>query len=330
MVNNTISEVMTYPMALAKQANFKFLDPEDIHIKEADEIYPIQLPEDAIRHIYSLFKEDDQCDFQVHLRSSDRLNWFFGNGTIAGNQYDIRLMAARAFTRALGFSSTYNGMDRIRPETYWFDDPSTTFFSYMSPMDGLIWGTGMRSHNLAAAAVANCILCLMNPIRTGHYVPFPGEKRRLAYIFNKYNRAGLNGKNMTDRALTRSQRKYLASIEEEFQSYEDWRMVFQDQTSLRIGPYSEMNLLRSYQNTEEFLMSPATFLGQSLETLMNLLNNGKLYGPLTMKALEEIGHVTEKNTHPLEFYTANKTDTGFFERKPVSPFMASLKLKMGL
>ena len=105
MVNRRLSKVITYPISLAKQANFKFLDPEEQHVQEADEIYPIELPEETIRHIYSFFKEDDQCGFEVQFRISEHFDWFFGNGTIAQNQFDFRVTAAREITSALGIYS---------------------------------------------------------------------------------------------------------------------------------------------------------------------------------------------------------------------------------
>ena len=316
---------MTFPMALAKQGKFKYLDQGTQKIAN---IRPVQLPEDSIRNIISFLDPNEPlCDFDINFDISLKTgaNWHFGHGNITDNQYDFRLAAAVEITHGLGFNSNYFNEYTTLPQFYWIEDPFTTHLSYMSPFDSLLYG---RFRPDFGETLGRYWYRFKDNMQIRSLPPILGKLAMFSTELKKFQRiGGLYGQNMTGFHMTDFQKYHARELYDQIGHFKIYGIELTDRTSL--GIYNG-HLDWWYWNTTEFLMCPGNHGGKSLESLMNNLNQGNLYGPLTLKVLAEIGHATKNNPKVLQFYTANKTDTGFVEMGRVSPFMASIKLKMGL
>ena len=65
-------------------------------------------------------------------------------------------------------------------------------------------------------------------------------------------------------------------------------------------------------------MSTTSLEGKRLEGML-LQSQFKLYGPKTLRVLEEIGHATPRNPQTLVFYSANNQSSEFVEQERISP-----------
>ena len=344
--------MMTYPMALAKQSKPDYYWRQ-YGRRNASMNYPPELPEDLIPPIFTYddgMVDSEQCDIDIIFNPF--LAWNFGNGRISEDQYDFQLKAARQITHGLGIYSNLE-LDAHYPNKYSIMDPSTTFLSYMSPWDSLVYGVGVRGNifSFPPRIWKNTASFLESPSGMASYIPSAGEKRPLSYLINKYQYSGLYGTNVTDlvmfpaftsaierdrlsnndwrtylnwdryavRVFNESIHEFFLSMERESKHYTGWRVQLNGRTFLDIEGFRDrVELATRYEETEEFLMSSAIFRGQSLENLMNEQNNGKLYGPKTLRVLEEIGHATLRNPQTLVFYGASNSSTGFVEQDRIS------------
>ena len=358
MVNNNVGEMMTYPMALAKQTK-----PEYYLRQQGRRKYPInfptQLPVELIQHIFTYddgVVDNEQCDIDIIF--SPDAEWFFGDGRISDNQVDFRLTAAREITRGLGIYSNFD-LDGYYPNKYSIMDPSTTFLSYMSPWDSLIYGIARTTkRNFPTTNWTNTVSFLASPRDMASYIPRPGEKRPLSYIMNKFQNSGLYGKNVTDlvmytheqpspisrndiahkdwrmdlnwdrhaaRVFSVSEKKKFESVCKESQYYTHWQVQVNGVPILYLEETKHRDLFRDSTEREEFLMSTSSFKGKNFDTILSE-HEFKLYGPRTLRVLEEIGHATPSNPRTLVFYEANNHSTRLVEQKRISPEQFKKKL----
>ena len=295
--------MMTFPMALAKQAKFKYLEQTAV-LKTR--LLPALLPEELGRKVFSFNKE--LCDFEITFCVPS--NWYYGNGTITANQFDFRAIAAKKITNALGFNSNYDNFSLAR---YVSMDPKIQYLTYMSPLDSLTYGSYSR-----------------RPIQARNETSVE-VKRSLSSMLKMYQYTGLYGTNFYNLdSINPIQRYMFGYIRQQISGYSDWRVELDGLPFLYFSTEGKRLLRSDYRNTSEFLMTRDVFKGETLASLMNSHNNGKLYGPRTLRVLEEIGHATPRKPIPLELYGSSKKDAGFAEKKRVSPVLASLRLKMGL
>ena len=280
-------------MALAKQANFKPIAERNLKMVEK---FPVSLPNEVTNEILT---SASACDFAIDFYGNR--NWYFGNGTIAPTQYDFRLIAAKEITKGLGITSNMEiQLDgalyfKSMIQKQYFDPghPQRLQPRYMSPWDSLIYATYMAD---TPRKLSNGYGILKTPKR-GDQFPF-------STFFKKFNDAGY---------YQTGTEGFDMKIWKEFVKLDNWRVVLGEGRFLNLTyvPYASMEINAEYNCTNEFLLSPVFYNGSSIETIMRHFNNGSLYGPLTLEALQMMGHATRQNPNTIEFYSPEESARGW-------------------
>ena len=262
---------MTYPMALAKQAKFK----------NPIQYFPVLGVINSAIMAFSTVGSD--CDFNI-VFNRDK-DWYFGNGSITHTQYDLRFTAAREITKGLGFSSNMalefnDGLEltKFSPVKYNILDNQEAHTSYMSPLDSLIYG---------------------------EYRPNVTQ-RNMAF---KLQNTSIGNDQLPLSTFFRTRESNIKA-RREFLKVDNWRVKLKEGRFLNLSyiPFDSMVLSASYGRTREFLMNPLLYRGCSIDTLMRVYNNGSLYGPLTLEALQLIGHATPQNPHLIQLYNPENVE----------------------
>ena len=170
------------------------------------------------------------------------------------------------------------------PAKSYLPDKEEPFTSYPSPLDSLIYGDYKPD---TWQKISNGLGRLKSP-----------KQLAMSTLFKNYNDFQSYQKDI--------------KMKQEFLKVDKWRVMLGKGKSLNLSykPQGCMMLSTLYGHTREFLMSPTLYEGVPLDTLMRVYNNGSLYGPLTLEALQLMGHATRQNPIQLEL-SIPKNDTGF-------------------
>ena len=287
---------MSYPMALAKQAKFDYISRQ-----EALKVAYLQKATKASKDVALEINSYEYGDCDIHVSFHSSLDWYFGNGEITSEQLDIRLQAAEFLTWGIGIRSNFVGLDdNYKAETYYITNPSTRYLGYMSPWDNLIYGTYAPQQE--QQGLFENVLNIFGIWFSGTSIgPQRGNQVPLSeVVFKKLLNSGLYGKNLTQTDFNRI--KSDTELRNNYFNYTNWHA--------RVGDGEVLNLVdgdisNEYAETRDFLLSASEPYGHTIESLMDRFNDGRLYGPRLLKALELIGHSTHRNPQNFEFYTGN-------------------------
>ena len=238
------------------------------------------------------------CDFAITFNASR--NWFFGNGNIAAEQTDFKLVAAKQLTHGLGFitnlEETQGGL--TVPRTYYLNDTDIKCLRYMSPLDSLSKTVFFRHRDLAVSIVS---VLLGGPTLNNRIEPIEN-------VFKLFQNTGLYTKNLNSHKTTivENIKYYFAGI----------RIEDLGGPRVQVDGTTIFNLLDAYSgqisyeswDTENFLMTERASLetGIKLADKMQSNDQGRLFGNGILSVLEEVGYASWRHPHMIEF--ANEFD----------------------
>ena len=287
-----LSEKMTYPIALAKQATIEFPSgKKPLHPRKG-----VSLPTELFTQIQSFVS--GLCDF--HMVFDPKMDYYFGKGNISRTQYDFRLWAASYMTVGLGINSNLLLFGQnIRLKTYYVSDTNRSYLGYMSPWDSLMHAT-YTSPPPEPEKEAGFFsgLVRMNPIRADPIAIESGAKVSLFQVlFKKYLEKGLYDKILTQKDLKLVEND--GDLTKEYYKCNDWHAELRNGTTLKFSPQRNTD----QDSRQDFIAEKSFEFGESLEFLMNEFNNGQLFGPRILEAMEMIGYATPRNPATLRLYS---------------------------
>ena len=264
--------MLTYPMAVAKQANFKETQRRQEVVNQG--LFPDLAP---------YLDQFSECDFDVTFNSNVR--WYFGNGRIFTRQTDFRLIAAKQITHGLGFSTNlepindqgliphglgfatnleyFNYRGTVAPKTFYTNDQSTTSYCLMSPLDSITFG---RSREVQRGLLST----------DGLFTSSLDELVPISQVFNKFKTIGLYDQNLTIEQFSNWFKFRFLTTAKEFGAYERFQANFGDGQPLPLFDVYSGQIGDVFRNGPEFLMtnSSSFITGRTLENITLSFNGG--------------------------------------------------------
>ena len=289
--NGTAGKRLAYPIGVVKQS--KTVLYRLMHKKLANETRSI---------IYEYLEADFEISFNC------RTNWNHQKSSLEDPTTDFDLIAAHQITIGLGFDTNliqYSGSQRgysfqsrginhIGPKLLFDADTNSLNMSYMSPLDNLMYGKPPT--NLAQALLSI------------FYMQSESKLAPISETFGQFASINIFSRNFLQSEFSLLEKLRFHWIGESLTSIFDARRVeawFDDGKVLKLDPtYSNIGLVhQDLWRTNDFLMTAFVKETKVLELndLMRRFNDGKLYGDLTLKVLEEVGYSTYRKPMGIEF-----------------------------
>ena len=282
---------MSYPIAFVKQVDYQ--STKTLNDKKSDLLNQKFIPELAQR----IQNIGARCDFEVMFNANRK--WYFGNGTIDGDQADFKLVAAKEITKGLGFISNlvqlpYKDSNLIVPGFY-FDDknPKTIYMRYMSPMDSLTSSAVRGLRNLAKYCV-DSLLCRESDALT--------KPEPVSATFTKFEQTGLYGKNFANYNNTKTEsRNYLLTGMRLAGEGLNPILTFDNGGQLALASVHSGELNSGYWDSSDYLMTPESSIMTGVTLKEKMARYRYLYGRGALSILEYIGYSTYARPSKFQF-----------------------------
>ena len=278
--DNVVGELLAYPDLITKQVNA-----------------------DAIKNYFKALRKtvpkDESCDMNIAFSKATKFNF---DSAIRANSIDFQLAMAQEITKGLGFSSNLkvNG-GKVYPKLL-SDKNGQKYFSKMSVFDSLIYAPKLQETPSPVEAPIKCFKGMFGCTANVQEQVLPSGEPEIipiSAIFDKFNNTDIFTNPKTD--------IFSPSIEpianELGQTTEQGiKLQFSDGTNLMLDSLEFGHVHRNLRLSKEFLMASTGRLIKGLTLKEGLgLNDGKIYGPQTLKALKAIGYATADDRRMIEF-----------------------------
>ena len=234
------------------------------------------LTHELIGNILSLVpNEFTKCDFKIDAYSA---GFYLIQEPRPFGTYDFITYIAQSITRSLGFTSSLAAIDPWRgiefnaiPKKYHSERNNSSAYMRMSPIDTMLYAKSP-------------LFELFTPI----FEIWDKLEQQGIYNITDYNKPFDN--NETTKSLGLIASKPVLRLD-------DWEMsLFMRADGRLFLPVVDQRIIEP-----EFILYPPLHNSLSLEQIIRDKNEGKIYGPKTLRIFEEIGYATINNPKMVEF-----------------------------
>ncbi|CAG8562624.1 7229_t:CDS:2 [Diversispora eburnea] len=246
---------------------------------------------------FDLEFHSEYAHYDIVSKVNSDINWWWGDGQIKPNQYDLELVALHELIHGLGFKSSWTS----KAESYSYEATGLTPIWYYYDINwswkfaGFFETIFDRQVNFKNFNRISNFIINNTPTKSYYYVsklnstkPFNFTNKLIASKEWKYAKHIL-AEATTTHAITFEPLKHT-----------EVKGPFYLETSLK--PFIEgvniINLSKEYKNSADFLMTYPFIKGSTLDSIVKNGNYESPFGPKTIAILESMGYSTPKHPYP--------------------------------